>query len=415
MTEQPPGSVRVGDVLSLILRHGQNLLVYPAAFDHVFKGRPSSINTPAHLGIPYIAPLLRTPDNIDLSCYLLPQTHETLRPGYRASRRRIKDVRVELTPDAADARATMVVFHGNSAHHWEDIYSAMDLWEMGCNVFLLSYRGYSLSGGSPNEKGLRIDAQTALDYILNQPHLRQAPIVSTPSPLLSHPKPKSSQSQILYGHSLGGGVAIDLASRNPSKISGLIVSNTFTSIPDIVRHWPYIGPLSFLCHQKWKSAHKMRLIPTTTPILMLSGRRDEVIPPELMDRLWEKAQRRGERRRGAGEVFGGWSCVRKRDLEEEEEGKGTPGEDVFVTIGGGTHNDTPNSPEYWAAIRDFIQGMGHRAEERPPPLEVGPAPPPVQKGRGDRRWRYINRELVVVEGDEKDKDKDKGRGGGPSS
>ncbi|KAG6894914.1 hypothetical protein C0992_003981 [Termitomyces sp. T32_za158] len=98
---------------------------------------------------------------------------------------------------------------------------------------------------------------------------------------------------IVFGHSLGGGVAIDLASRNPSRIAAVMVSNTFTSIPDIVRTWPIIGHFSFICSQKWRSKDKLRSIPTSTPILMISGRRDEVIPAKLMDELWKAAQKRG--------------------------------------------------------------------------------------------------------------------------
>ncbi|GLB40759.1 putative alpha beta-hydrolase [Lyophyllum shimeji] len=370
----------------------------PAASSHVTLLAPAAIRTPAMLGIPYMAPLLRTPDGIDLSCYLLPQTRETLADTYHAPNRPIEDARVALTPAASDARATVVVFHGNSAHHWEDMVSARDLFEMKCNVFLLSYRGYSLSGGTPSEKGLRIDAQTALDYILNQPYLRQAPI-------------------ILYGHSLGGAVAIDLASRNPSKvspqsiplppspdktvfsirvpgppkISGLIVSNTFTSIPDIVRRWPYVGLFSFVCHQRWRSRAKMPCIPAKTPILMLSGRKDEVIPPELMDRLWAAAQKRGTKRRGVVR-----RCVDAAKTEDTTEVGHV--DDTFITIEEGTHNDTPDFPEYWAAIRAYIQRTTHRAEDRPPPLETDPVPPPPPaQGVVDTRWRYVDRKLVVIE------------------
>ncbi|KAF5374465.1 hypothetical protein D9615_009083 [Tricholomella constricta] len=404
-------------LLGLLWRHGQNLLVYPAAFDVLERRRPPEIRTPAMLGIPYIAPLLRTSDGIDLSCYLLPQTRESLSADTYLAQgqgQAMEDCRVDVTPAAAEARATVIVFHGNSAHHWEDMVSAKDLFGMGCNVFLLSYRGYSLSGGSPNEKGrdedaffrwcssrcfiellnwnwaagLRIDAQTGLDYILDEPHLSKTPI-------------------ILYGHSLGGGVAIDLASRNASKVSAVIISNTFTSIPDIVRRWPYIGIFSFICHQKWRSADKMHLIPATTPILMLSGRKDEVIPPELMDKLWRVAQRRGRRRRGYRSGVP-WGTTAPTDKAKDTRGQETrPGGDVFVTIEAGTHNDTPDFLEYWAAIQDFVEGVSgrtHRAPLSAPPPPPPPPPPPllqpVTPKRVDRRWRYINRKLVVVQDSE---------------
>ena len=119
--------------------------------------------------------------------------------------------------------------------------------------------------------------------------------------------------QILYGRSLGGTVAIDLASRNPSKVSpdhkqrttlnfcfiqrsqinALIVENTFTSLPGIVRGWPIIGIFSFICLQKWDSASKLPRIPKALPILMLSGDSDQVVPRKHMHTLWEIATKRG--------------------------------------------------------------------------------------------------------------------------
>jgi len=55
---------------------------------------------------------------------------------------------------------------------------------------------------------------------------------------------------------------------------------------------PFLSPFAFLCHQKWDSANKLPKIPVTTPILMLSGLQDEVVPAEQMKELWEIAQKR---------------------------------------------------------------------------------------------------------------------------
>ena len=82
---------------------------------------------------------------------------------------------------------------------------------------MLQYRGYGLSTGTPNEKGLIIDAQTGLDYIRQRAELRGTRIV-------------------LYGQSLGGAVSIGLASRNQKEgdIAGIILENTFTSIRKLI-------------------------------------------------------------------------------------------------------------------------------------------------------------------------------------
>jgi len=64
-----------------------------------------------------------------------------------------------------------------------------------------------------------------------------------------------------------------------------------------------LSALSFLCHQKWDSASKVPLIPATTPILMLSGVRDEIVPKTHMVALWEAIAKRGEKKNVHGSEF----------------------------------------------------------------------------------------------------------------
>jgi fermentation-respiration switch protein FrsA (DUF1100 family) len=130
----------------------------------------------------------------------------------------------------------------------------------GCNVFMVEYRGYGLSTGQPDESGLNIDAQTAIDYLRDRAETRDHKIV-------------------VYGQSLGGAVAIRLVAKNQGKgdIAGLVLENTFLSMRKLI---PSIMPpakyLSFLCHQVWPSD---TLIPSIkVPTLFLSGLQDEIVP-----------------------------------------------------------------------------------------------------------------------------------------
>ena len=80
------------------------------------------------------------------------------------------------------------------------------------------------------------------------------------------------------------------------QIDALILENTFTSLPELVPHaLPVLSPFAFLCHQKWDSASKIPFIPATTPILMLSSVRDEIVPKAHMHALWEAVAKRGEK------------------------------------------------------------------------------------------------------------------------
>lgn len=110
------------------------------------------------------------------------------------------------------------MFHGNAGNIGYRLPIAKVLEnELCCNVLMLQYRGYGLSSGNPNEKGLTIDAQVGLDYIRQRHDLRNTRIV-------------------LYGQSLGGAVSIGLAARNQKHgdIAGVILENTFTSIKKMI-------------------------------------------------------------------------------------------------------------------------------------------------------------------------------------
>ncbi|TFK37325.1 Alpha/Beta hydrolase protein [Crucibulum laeve] len=283
-----------------VLRHGQSTLVYPGGFG-LSKGVSDPIKNPSTLGLPY--------EDIELR----PSNKVVLR-GYFPS-----------------PRATVIIFHGNAMNHGDVLDIAKRFFELGCNVFTVSYRGFGNSSGTPSEKGLRIDGQAAVDFVFNE--LPQIPI-------------------IIFGQSLGGAVGIDVTSRNPSKIKALIVENTFTSIPDVVRDWPFIGNFWFLCTHKWNSAAKIPLIPTTLPILMLSGDLDKVVPKKHTQKLWTIAFNRG-------------MDVKKRDIETKKNANNIPPYAPpvrdFIKFLHGKHHNTYRQPGYWETVSDFLVSL-----ENPP-------------------------------------------------
>ncbi|KAJ6505216.1 Alpha/Beta hydrolase protein [Mycena sanguinolenta] len=294
-------------MLSTLLRHGQKVLVYPSAFEK----RPREVSLPSDLGLEYSNITLTTSDKAVLRCYLLHQAQQSPARIQENAPRDFRQIDTEFVPPTnydSPAVATVIMFHGNGMNYGDLVYAAKRFVMRRCNVLMVSYRGYGDSEGVPSEGGLRLDAQAALDHVKSDPELS-----STPT--------------ILFGTSLGGAVAIDLASRNPSSIAALIVENTFTSLPGVVRDWPGIGIFSFLCFHKWNSASKVPRIPTTTPILMLSGTQDEVVPKKHMEALWEIARKRGD---------------------------GTAERDNFATFADGHHSDTFICAGYWSAVGEFL-------------------------------------------------------------
>jgi abhydrolase domain-containing protein 13 len=160
------------------------------------------------------------------------------------------------------SKTTIVMFHGNAGNIGHRLPIARVLLNaMGCNVFMLEYRGYGLSTGEPDEAGLLVDAQTALDYLRDRAET-------------------SSHKLVVYGQSLGGAVAIKLVARNQARgdIVGVVLENTFLSMRKLI---PQILPpakyLTLLCHQVWASDSVIPAI-TKVPILFLSGLQDEIVP-----------------------------------------------------------------------------------------------------------------------------------------
>ena len=110
------------------------------------------------------------------------------------------------------------MFHGNAGNIGHRVPIAKILEEnSGCNVFMLEYRGYGLSTGTPDEEGLMVDAQTALDYIRQKKETRGGKI-------------------IVYGQSLGGAVAIQLVAKNQEAgdVAGVVLENTFTTMRKLI-------------------------------------------------------------------------------------------------------------------------------------------------------------------------------------
>lgn len=118
----------------------------------------------------------------------------------------------------AKPKLTVLMFHGNAGNIGHRIPIAKMLERsLDCNVLMVEYRGYGLSTGTPDEPGLKIDAQTGLDYVRQQPELKDTKI-------------------LIHGQSLGGAVSIDLVAKNMHRgdIAGLVLENTFLSIRKLI-------------------------------------------------------------------------------------------------------------------------------------------------------------------------------------
>lgn len=291
---------------SSLLYFRQNSIIYPSG---LLNSR-TEVPQPSQYKI--------SPD-VSESLYLTTPDNETLHAYY------LRPPNVSLQKNV-----TVLMFHGNAGNIGHRLPIAKVLSEsLGCHVLMLEYRGYGLSTGAPDESGLNVDSQTALDFVRSHPDMSKTKIV-------------------IYGQSLGGAVSIALLARNLNKatssskekgnveteIAGVILENTFLSIRKLI---PTVLPparyLSMLCHQRWPSEEVIQRLPENSPpILFLSGLKDEIVPPTMMRTLYE-------------------TC--------------TAGRKTWRTLENGDHNSSVAEPGYFDEIWDWLinEVLGAREAE----------------------------------------------------
>ena len=161
----------------------------------------------------------------------------------------------------------LLYLHGSALNIAANIAHARRFQRLGFSVFLVSYRGYGKSDGTfPSEATVYSDARAAWRFLTAQKHIDPASI-------------------FIYGHSLGGAVAIELASNYPDA-GGLIIEAAFTSIADMAREIPKYRffPLDLIVHQRFESIKKVGRL--QVPVLYLHGTDDRLVPPEMSRELF---------------------------------------------------------------------------------------------------------------------------------
>lgn len=168
-------------------------------------------------------------------------------------------------PPADPAKPTIILFHGNAGHVGYRADKAAAFRQAGFGVFLAGYRGYGGNAGTPTEQGLYADARAALDWLVRQGI--------------------SGQKLVLYGESLGTGVATQMAAER--RVAALVLEAPFTSLTDVAAgHYP-IFPVRALLKDRFDSASKIASIGTA--LLVVHGERDRIVPTKLGKALFERA------------------------------------------------------------------------------------------------------------------------------
>ncbi len=238
--------------------------------------------TPGDWGLEYDDVTFRTEDGLKLNGWFIPGKKKSM---------------------TSDNLFTLLWFHGNAGniiHRLENIKMLYD--KVPVNIFIFDYRQYGKSEGKVSEQGTYIDAGAALAYLQSRKDINHERI-------------------IIFGRSIGSGVAVDLAVKG--KCCALILETPFTSIKDLAKSlYPFL-PVGYILQTKYDSITKIKDV--KVPVLILHGDKDELIPIEQGRKLYESAN------------------------EPKE----------FYTIPGATHNDTyiVGGEEYFDVIRNFVNKL----------------------------------------------------------
>jgi uncharacterized protein len=165
-----------------------------------------------------------------------------------------------------DATATVLFFHGNAGNISTRLGYLLMFYRLGYNTFIIDYRGYGESSGTPSEQGTYRDAQAAWRYLTEQRNIPSNRIV-------------------LLGESLGGAVATWLAVREKPAL--LVLASAFTSVADMAEAiYPFL-PTHLLTRFDYNTGEYLRGV--TCPVFVAHSPQDEIVPFEQGEALYASA------------------------------------------------------------------------------------------------------------------------------
>jgi len=176
-----------------------------------------------------------------------------------------------LAQSHADDAPTVLYLHGARWNMNGSVFRISRFKDLGFNVLAVDYRGFGKSTEVlPSEQSAAEDARAAFaELVRRQPDPRR---------------------RYVYGHSLGGALAVELASElPPGQVGGIIIESTFTSIPDLLHsmRWGWVPGIDLVVTQRFDSAARIEHV--TTPLLILHGTADSVVPHTMADELYQRA------------------------------------------------------------------------------------------------------------------------------
>ncbi len=164
-------------------------------------------------------------------------------------------------------RGTVLFLHGNAGNISHRLDYLLMFNRMGHSTFIVDYRGYGRSSGTPSEEGTYRDAEAAWDYLRQARSVRQ-------------------QDLVIVGESLGGGVATWLAARVAPR--ALLLFSTFTSVSDLGSEIYWFLPVRLINRIRYDNLRNLERI--SAPLFIAHSRDDEIVPYAHGRRLFAAAR-----------------------------------------------------------------------------------------------------------------------------
>ncbi len=160
---------------------------------------------------------------------------------------------------------TIVYFHGNAGKLENRIHKLNHFKDMDVNFLIIAWRGFSGNEGKPSEEGLYIDGNSAIMWLKNLG--------------------LSEEDIIIYGESLGTGIATEIAQNN--NFAGLVLETPFTSMIEAAKNFYLYIPVGLLLKDKYKNNIKIKNI--NIPVLVMHGEADQIVPFWMGEKIYEIA------------------------------------------------------------------------------------------------------------------------------
>lgn len=178
---------------------------------------------------------------------------------------RLNAWRVPAANDNAAKRRALLVFHGNAGNMSLAMPRFQMYRQMGVDVYMIDYHGFGQSDGEPSEANLYLAAETIWRHLVEERNIEPGDIV-------------------IMGYSLGGAVAAWLAEQRPAA-AGLILESTFTRLSDVAENlFPWL-PCRLILGSQFDSMGRLANI--AMPLLVIHGKRDELVPFASGQKLFE--------------------------------------------------------------------------------------------------------------------------------